>query len=129
MASRKGGCAFRVPVRKGTSGMRPTFFHSTILKALLVAAFAFIATGAAASAAQGDLPQEMTGTDWVLTQGLSAGQQGPIAGDGNITIHFEANGDFNGNGGCNSYGGSATTGANGAISLGPVISTKRACLD
>jgi heat shock protein HslJ len=106
--------------------MKSGFFRSNLLKALLVAAFAFVATGAAASAAQGTLPQAMTGADWVLAPVSS---QSPISGDGNITIHFSANGDFGGDSTCNSYGGSATVGANGAISLGPIISTKRACLD
>ena len=64
----------------------------------------------------------LAGTGWQLIA---------LAGEAvseNITLSFGADGRLSGNGGCNSYSGPYTTAA-GALTIGPLLSTRIACPD
>jgi heat shock protein HslJ len=66
--------------------------------------------------------------DWELTKMIKDGAEMALAPGGKTpTIKFSKEG-FNGTGGCNGYAGSYTTAAGGKWTVGPVRSTKMACM-
>ena len=70
-------------------------------------------------------PIELAGTAWTL---VSIQDRPPTAGPA-VTLEF-ADGRVSGNGSCNSFGGSFTYDpATGALRIGDLVSTKRACVD
>jgi heat shock protein HslJ len=64
----------------------------------------------------------LLGTSWRL----SALGDDPVPADAGVTLSFEA-GRVTGSGGCNRYFAGCVLGANGALELGPIGSTRRAC--
>ena len=92
--------------------------------ALMVVAF-----GACASAqAQGgsEAPSPLAGASWRLVE---LNGQPPVAGGDTLTLSFAAGEErVSGNGGCNQFSGPYTQ--NGAsLRIGPLISTRRACIE
>ena len=97
-----------------------------IMVALLVSAIAGGCSPAAApSLARDSHPATLEMTAWRLV--AIQGRQPPAGSD--ATLHFEA-GRVAGNGGCNSFGGSYLYDvATGALAIGDLGSTKRACVE
>jgi putative lipoprotein len=79
----------------------------------------------AASAIRVSHPTTLTGTTWRLVAiGGAAVPTGP-----DVTATFGP-GDVSGNGGCNSFGGAYRYDpTNGALAIGDLVSTKRACVE
>lgn len=73
-----------------------------------------------------DAPVPLAGTSWVLTE---LNGQTPVAGGSRLTLAFAAGEPrVSGNGGCNQFTGPyAQNGA--SLRMGPLASTRRACLD
>lgn len=67
----------------------------------------------------------LEGTSWTLVE-LDGRTRGP--GDAPITLAF-AGGRVSGSGGCNQYFGTVTSASPGAMAIGEVGATKRACPD
>jgi heat shock protein HslJ len=65
------------------------------------------------------------GTSWVLDAG-SLGVDVPA--DVEVTASFSEDGKVSGNAGCNTYTGAFTVGEGNAISLGPLATTRMACV-
>lgn len=73
--------------------------------------------------------QSLGGTNWTIT-GFNNGKQAvvsPMLGS-EITLSFAADGTVSGNSGCNNYSGTYTA-ADGAITIGPLASTMKMCVD
>jgi heat shock protein HslJ len=76
-------------------------------------------------------PPDLAGTRWKLTAfGTSdgSGTDTPPVGGSEVTLELGTDGQASGSGGCNSYRGPYQAGGE-ALSFGPILSTKRACLD
>ena len=79
----------------------------------------------AACAAAPDAMPPLPGSKWKLAS-ADRGPLAPLAADSGVTLAFEAE-RLAGYGGCNQYNGSYSIDGE-ALKIGPVISTKRACL-
>jgi heat shock protein HslJ len=66
---------------------------------------------------------ELAGSNWKLSDLNGAA---PVAGT-KVTLGFGADGRASGSAGCNNYGGSYT-GGEGTLAVGPLMSTKMACV-
>jgi heat shock protein HslJ len=93
--------------------------------ALMVAAFGACASGQAQGESS-DAPSSLAGTSWRLVE---LNGQPPVAGGDTLTLNFAADEQrVSGNGGCNQFSGPYTQ--NGAsLRIGPLISTRRACIE
>lgn len=70
----------------------------------------------------------LAGTSWQLVS-YGTGDAPTPALDGHaVTLQFTTDGQLAGNGGCNLYNGSYSV-DNGALTVSPVVSTRRACID
>lgn len=68
----------------------------------------------------------LAGTSWVLTE---LNGKPPVPGGVIPTLNFSADGtSVSGNGGCNTFSG-AYTATDTSIDIGPLIATRRACVD
>lgn len=92
----------------------------TALVALVLAACA----GARGGASAGDAPPSLAGTSWVLTE---LDGRAPAAGVTTPTLEFEAD-RVNGNGGCNLFNGPYTQDG-ASLRMGPLVATRRACVE
>jgi heat shock protein HslJ len=101
---------------------------SSVLAMLLVACATILLSGAAQAQTPG-LPPAMQDVPWTLTAIHPAGQAVQPINGASIILQFGADGQAGGTSTCNSYGGPYQAGANQALTLGPLISTKRACVD
>lgn len=96
----------------------------------VVAVFVLIVSGACAPAPSASLirvshPASLVGTAWRLVS--IDGHKPPSSPD--VTIAFGPS-DISGDGPCNSFGGTyAYDPTIGALQFGPLVSTKRACVD
>lgn len=79
--------------------------------------------GCETAMSDGDATDRLTQDDWVAT--TIAGK--PVISPGRVTLSF-AEGRVSGRGGCNHYSGPVEYGR-GAIKVGPLISTKMACME
>jgi heat shock protein HslJ len=70
----------------------------------------------------------LANTRWLLASFAAEGGQSPVIEGTTITLSFGADGRAGGSGGCNSYGGEYRERGD-ELSFGPIVSTKRACLD
>ncbi len=86
-------------------------------------------TGGAAHAQAATLPADLLGTSWTLRaiQGPAQDLQ-DLSGLG-ITLRFGDDGRASGASTCNGYSAQAQVGAGAALTFGPILSTKRACVD
>ncbi len=90
------------------------------MRTMLAAALAFLA---ACTPATGGGAIALEGTSWTLVE---IGGRPPIAG-ADVTLRFTGD-RAEGFAGCNQYGAPFTTSST-ALSFGPAISTKRACVE
>ena len=104
-----------------------TIFRYTLTLVFLVGAAA-VSSGAA-QAQTGDLPAEMRAPTWTLTAMQGPAQDLQDLGSVGVTLRFGDDGRATGQGPCNGYSSPYQAGAGAALTLGPVLSTKRACLD
>lgn len=70
----------------------------------------------------------LANTRWLLASFAAEGGQSPVVEGATITLNFGADGRAAGSGGCNSYGGEYSERGD-ELSFGPIVSTKRACVD
>jgi putative lipoprotein len=74
-------------------------------------------------------PPDLQGTRWRLTAFVDgSGAETPAVPGHAVTLDFGTDGHASGSGGCNSYRGSYQL-SDEALSFGPILSTKKACLD
>ncbi|WP_420128592.1 META domain-containing protein [Longimicrobium sp.] len=93
----------------------------------LGAAFA-LAACAAPAAGPGGTAEQLAGTTWRLDQ-LNGQPAVALPGDGAPTLLFAADQPrVSGNGGCNQFNGQYTQSGE-ALRMGPLASTRRACVD
>lgn len=91
----------------------------------LVLALLVLAIGAAVPAqAQGGSGPSLAGSSWRLVE--LNGQPG--VGTEPLTLSFGADGQVSGYGGCNQFSGPYTQ-SGSSLTIGPLASTKRACVD
>jgi heat shock protein HslJ len=90
---------------------------------------ALLITGGAASAQTGGLPADLTGPTWTLTAIQGPAQDLQDLGSLGVTLRFGADGLAEGASTCNSYSAQATAGAGATLTFGPILSTKRACVE
>jgi heat shock protein HslJ len=69
---------------------------------------------------------DLDNTQWVLVSFNEGGTEAPIISGTNTTLTFQENGQAGGSDGCNTFSAQYQAG-NGAISFGPIASTKMAC--
>ncbi|MFO7967814.1 MAG: META domain-containing protein [Archaeoglobaceae archaeon] len=71
------------------------------------------------------------GSVWKLETFDSAGEEIKVLPGTNITLRIEKENEFGGSAGCNSYAGSyeRERGDSNSISIGPIISTEKWCLN
>ena len=94
---------------------------------LLVVGLALATVVPAAFAAPGHA-DSLSGTSWQLLS-YGAGDAPTLALDGSsVTLQFTTDGKLAGNAGCNNYSGSYNV-DNGALTVSPIVSTRRACVD
>jgi heat shock protein HslJ len=70
----------------------------------------------------------LAGTQWNLETFGPAGAETPLVSGSTITLEFGEDDQAGGSGGCNTYGGEYQV-QDGALSLGEIISTEKACLE
>ena len=90
---------------------------------LIRVSVAFLAMGACGGGAT-SVVAPLPGTSWVLEN--IAGT--PVVERGRATLEFAESGRASGNGSCNRFSGVATI-AGDSLSLGPLMSTKMACVE
>jgi heat shock protein HslJ len=90
---------------------------------LMVAVLA--ATGGLATAS-GDNP--LANTRWNLVSFTESSAEVPALEGAGVMIEFRTDGRAGGSGGCNSFGGEYTI-QGSELTFGPLMSTKRACVD
>ena len=83
---------------------------------------------AAARNVQTGADGRLANTRWVLASFGDEGVQSSVVEGATITLNFGDDGRASGSAGCNSYGGAYTERGDG-LSFGPLMSTKRACVD
>jgi heat shock protein HslJ len=83
----------------------------------------------AAQAQTGDLPAAVRAPTWTLTAMQGPAQDLQDLGSVGVTLRFGDDGRATGEGPCNGYSSAYQTGAGATLTLGPVLSTKRACVD
>jgi heat shock protein HslJ len=88
----------------------------TLLLVLLIAVPAVVQT------------QTLAGTEWRLVSLGPSGAETDVVAGTTVTAKFGEDGRVGGSTGCNNYGGTYEVRGD-AISIGRLISTKRACLD
>lgn len=71
--------------------------------------------------------QTLAGSTWRLVSLGVPGGEALLEQDSEITLNFTTGDSFEGHGGCNSYSGTATANADGAITMGGIVSTEMAC--
>ncbi|HEX6373318.1 MAG TPA: META domain-containing protein [Longimicrobium sp.] len=71
--------------------------------------------------------EPLAGTSWELAE-LNGQPAASASGVGALTLVFGADGRASGNGGCNQFGGPYTQDG-AALRFGPLVSTRRACVD
>ncbi len=96
-----------------------------VLAAFVAAGLAACASEAAPSVVRVSHPVTLSGTTWTL---VSIQDRRPPVGP-DVTVTFGPT-DVSGDGGCNSYGGAYRYDpTNGALAIGDLVSTKRACVE
>lgn len=91
---------------------------------LLLALAACVGPGLAG---EGDAAEPLAGTDWTL-QEVNGRPAVPATGGAVPTLSFGTDGRASGNGGCNQFSGPYTQ-QGASLRLGPLASTRRACVD
>jgi heat shock protein HslJ len=95
---------------------------------LLVSSCSALAAQAPARADSSSAGSRLANTEWRLTSFGAEGAESPVIEGTTITLKFGADGRAGGSGGCNSYGGEYSERGD-TLSIGQIISTKRACLE
>ncbi len=106
--------------------MKPFVRYITTL-ALLIGAAAL--TSGAAQAQTGGLPAALVGPTWTLTALQGPAQDLQDLSSVGVTLRFGDDGRAGGQGPCNGYSATAQASAGSALTFGPVLSTKRACVE
>jgi len=70
----------------------------------------------------------LAGTEWMLQSFGKPGEEIPPIEGTSVTLKIEPDGRITGTGGCNSYGADVQIGP-GSLTIGPITSTKKACLE
>lgn len=87
-------------------------------------------TGVENSGASTADPQRLMIPRWFLSSLTLDGKQVDVAeGQQRVTLQFEEGGQANGAGGCNNFRMTYSTGQDGKLAFGPIVSTKMACAD
>jgi len=108
--------------------------HSKLLlfTALLIISACNLATAEPPARGEPTAPSStghsLANTQWMLKSFGSASVEQMVAEKSPITLKFEAGDRAGGSGGCNSYGSNYQVQGN-RLSFGPILSTKRACLE
>lgn len=79
-------------------------------------------------AGEGEVMDELAGTEWTLSSIDLAGESMAIVGATNPTLEFQSSGEVVGEGGCNSFGGQYQITGN-AVIFSDITSTLIACED
>jgi heat shock protein HslJ len=95
----------------------------------LALACAVLVSGGAAYAQTGGLPAELIGSTWTLTAIQGPAQDLQDLGNLGVTLRFGDDGRASGQSTCNGYSATVQAGTGSALTLGPILSTKRACVD
>jgi heat shock protein HslJ len=93
-----------------------------------VLAFGLLAVSNLASA-QNEPSLGIAGPGWRLIELQGAPGDVRNTTDVNISLNFDADGRAGGQSTCNSYSAEFSQGASNSLTFGPIISTKRACVD
>lgn len=104
-----------------------TIFRYTLTLVFLVGAAAVLS--GAAQAQTGDLPAAVRAPTWTLTAMQGPAQDLQDLGSVGVTLRFGDDGRATGQGPCNGYSATVQAGGGSALTFGPVLSTKRACVD
>jgi len=94
------------------------------MRFLLVAVLALSAAGWVAA----DDANAVSSTKWKLAAIGDAAAPTPAVDGTEVTLEFGADGRVSGSSGCNSYGGDYTVKGT-ELAFGPIVSTKRACVE
>ena len=86
-------------------------------------------SGGAAHAQTGSLPADLRGPTWTLTAIQGPAQDLQDLSALGVTLRFGDDGRASGASTCNSYSAQAQSGGGAALTFGPILSTKRACVD
>jgi heat shock protein HslJ len=99
---------------------------------LLALALSTVASSGAAHAQESGLPKGMLETQWKLIEIRHSGQDvkdATYTGVAGTTLLFELEGRVGGSSPCNTYSAPYQAGAGEQLTIGDVVSTRRACLD
>jgi heat shock protein HslJ len=107
--------------------MMKTLVHS--LLTLLGLAAVVAVSGGAASAQTGTLPADLLGTTWTLTAIQGPAQDLQDLSSAGVTLRFGDDGRASGQSTCNGYSATAQAGTASALTFGPILATKRACVE
>jgi heat shock protein HslJ len=104
-----------------------TLFRYTLTLVFLVGAAAL--SSGAAQAQTGGLPAEVRAPTWTLTAIQGPAQDLQDLGSVGVTLRFGDDGRATGQGPCNGYSATVQAGGGATLTFGPVLSTKRACVE
>lgn len=97
--------------------------------AIPMLAFGFFAAGSPAHAQESGFPLGVAGATWQLLEIQRSSQDVLDTSNVDVTLTFDGQGRATGKSTCNGYSAPYQTGAGQALTFGPVLSTKRACVD
>ncbi len=109
--------------------MKEIFRYVRYVLAIPFLAFGSIALSGAAQAQESGLPQEILGTTWELVAIHHSEQDVKDTTGVEITLQFTNDGRVGGESTCNFYSAPYQAGAGQALTIGQIISTRRACVD
>jgi heat shock protein HslJ len=104
-----------------------TLIRYTLTLVFLVGAAAL--SSGAAQAQTGGLPAEVRAPTWTLTAIQGPAQDLQDLGSVGVTLRFGDDGRATGQGPCNGYSATVQAGGGATLTFGPVLSTKRACVE